>query len=358
VLKLINQKSAQGITHTASSKVLYKRYQKRSEIHKPTLFVSFIRKFIKILLVFTISFIIFSTLAILVVFHSPYTRAKVLYVTTAMTTKDHQWLAKLFVSDKEIKKIMSENQLKDSKTNTKTSEIHAKYSGSKDVQLIDIKGFSYKGYLLIVKDPSKVCVAATDGLNKYGMKVEAIVKSHNALAGINAGGFMDVNGHGNGGTPLGVLISNKKVLKPGTAAKQSIVGINTNNVLVLGNFTGKQMKNLNLRDAVTFKPFLIINGEPQITKGDGGWGIQPRTAIGQKEDGTMILLTIDGRQVGYSIGATLKDVQDIMLKYGAHNAANLDGGSSTTLVLDNELVNKPCSSAGPRYVPSAFIVKK
>ena len=349
MFKLINRELSQEAAH--------KRYQKRADLHKSNMLILFMRNFLKFLLIFTISIIILSTIAILVVFHSPYTTLKNLYVTTAMTTKDHQWLAKLFVGDAEIKKIMAESQIKDPTSNTNADEINAKYKGSKDLKLINLKGLGYKGYLLMVKDPSKVCIATTEALDEYGMKVEDIVKKYNAIAGINAGGFMDVNGHGNGGTPLGVLIENKKILKLGSASKQNIVGINSDNVLVLGNFTIKQIKSLNLRDAVTFKPFLIINGIPQITHGDGGGGIQPRTAIGQKEDGTILLLTIDGRQIG-SIGATLKTVQDIMVKYGAHNAANLDGGASTTLVLDDQIINNPCSSAGPRFVPTAFIVKK
>lgn len=353
MVKLINKE----ITKEVPQEVQYKKHQKRSDLHKSSLLVRFIRTVLKFLLIFTISVIIFSTIAVLVVFHSPFTRLKEIYVTTAMTTMEHQWLARLFVSDAEIKKIMADNLLKDPTENSKTSEISAKYKGSNDVKLIDVKGFGYKGYLLQIKDPSKVCIGTTEYLGKRGMKVQDIVKSRNALAGINAGGFLDESGHGNGGVPLGVLIQNKIVLKMDPAPKYSIVGINTGNILVLGNFTSKQIKKLNLRDAVSFKPFLIINGVPQITKGDGGWGIAPRTAIGQKEDGTILLLTIDGRQVG-SVGATLKDVQEIMLKHGAHNAANLDGGSSTTLVLDNEIINNPCSSAGPRYVPSAFIVKK
>ena len=90
---------------------------------------------------------------------------------------------------------------------------------------------------------------------------------------------------------------------------------------------------------------------------NGGWGLAPRTAIGQRRDGTVIMLVIDGRQLS-SIGATLRDVQDIMLEYGAYNAANLDGGSSSTMVYENRIVNIPSSKYGPRDLPSAFIITK
>ena len=323
----------------------------------PGFFARFVRKLIKVLVISLISLIILGTLAIIVVFHSPYTYLKELYVTTAMATMDHQYLARIFVSEAEINQILKAYKMNPPTEYTNTGDITVRYKGSKDIQLIKVKGLTYKGYLLVVKDPSRVSIATTGKLGKKGMLVEDIVKDHKAVAGINAGGFLDEKGHGSGGIPLGVLIENKKMLNPGSGEKQPLIGINKNNKLVLGNFTLKQIKRLNIRDAASFQPLLVINGKPQIKKGDGGQGIQPRTAIGQKKDGTMLFLVIDGRQVG-SIGATLKDVQTIMLRYGAHNAANLDGGSSTTMIYKNDIVNNPCSSAGPRYVPSAFIVKK
>jgi exopolysaccharide biosynthesis protein len=113
---------------------------------------------------------------------------------------------------------------------------------------------------------------------------------------------------------------------------------------------------MKIRDAISFGPALIINGKPLIKKGDGGWGIAPRTAIGQRKDGTILLLVIDGRQKS-SIGATLKDVQNVLLEYGAYNAANLDGGSSTTMYYNGNLINSPSDILGERAIPSAFIIK-
>ena len=100
-----------------------------------------------------------------------------------------------------------------------------------------------------------------------------------------------------------------------------------------------------------------MNGKKVIRSGDGGWGISPRSAIGQKKDGTMMFLVIDGRQPGYSIGAPVVDVQNIMYEKGAYIAANLDGGSSTTLYYNGNVVNKPADLLGERMIPTAFIVK-
>jgi exopolysaccharide biosynthesis protein len=112
-----------------------------------------------------------------------------------------------------------------------------------------------------------------------------------------------------------------------------------------------------VQEAVTFQPRIIVNGKGQIKNQKEGWGIAPRTAMGQKADGSILFVIIDGRQPGYSIGASLYDVQEVMLEHGAVIAANLDGGSSTVLVgKGGEIMNKPSSEYGERYLPTAFLV--
>jgi exopolysaccharide biosynthesis protein len=109
-------------------------------------------------------------------------------------------------------------------------------------------------------------------------------------------------------------------------------------------------------DAISFGPALIINGESVPILGSGG-GLNPRTAIGQRADGAILLLVIDGRQP-HSIGATLRDVADVMADFGAVNAANLDGGSSTLMVYNGEILNSTSLLTGPRRIPTAIVVSK
>lgn len=135
------------------------------------------------------------------------------------------------------------------------------------------------------------------------------------------------------------------------------VGMTRSGNLIAGNYNKKELHDLGVTEGLTFGPPLIMNGKKVIRSGDGGWGISPRSAIGQKKDGTMMFLVIDGRQPGYSIGATLVDVQNIMYEKGAYIAANLDGGSSTTLYYNGNVVNKPADLLGERMIPTAFIVK-
>lgn len=82
----------------------------------------------------------------------------------------------------------------------------------------------------------------------------------------------------------------------------------------------------------------------------------PRTAIGWTADGRILLVVVDGRQPGYSVGMTPFALSQFMLSVGAVDAANLDGGGSTTLSVRGLLVNRPSDSAGERPVGSALVV--
>lgn len=314
--------------------------------------------FLKALL-FTLFFIFMAGITgYILIFHGPLTALKELYVTTAMTTYTHQYLAYWFVSDEEIQQIMDKNKITEPTANTNEKAIKVDQpliQQKRPLEYLEIKENQYHGYLLKVANPQRVHLVATDELGNRGLKVEEFSKKNGAVAAINAGGFSDPGGEGRGGTPTGILITGGEIIHKDPLAAYNLIGFDQNDVMLLGRYSLKQIEELGIRDAVSFGPFLIVNGEPMIKQGDGGWGMAPRTAIGQMKDGTVLLLVIDGRQVG-SLGATLKDVQTIMLEHGAENAANLDGGSSSTLVLEGKVKNKPSSTFGPREVPSAFVV--
>ncbi|AHF06517.1 phosphodiester glycosidase family protein [Desulfitobacterium metallireducens] len=286
----------------------------------------------------------------------PFEGLRNLWVTTAMTTLNHQYLATWFFSEDEIQKIMDSNQAANLGNSNPSAINTLGTNKDKGIDLVDISQKGFKGYLLKVKDPSRVKVAATQYLGTRGEKAEEIAKETGAVAVINGGAFSDPEGNGSGGNPLGILISNGKIIHKDNLNQYDLIGMDRNNKLILGHYTFAQIQKMGIRDAVSFDPFLVVNGKPAITQGDGGWGIAPRTAIGQARDGTILMLVIDGRQVG-SVGATLKDVQDIMLKQGAYNVANLDGGASSVLYYQQQMVNSPSSKYGDRHLPSFFIVK-
>lgn len=327
------------------------------------------KKPLKIILGIIMTIIILLFITFMIIFHSPYTKLKELWVTTAMKTMNHQYLAYWFVSEVEIAEIMNNNKVLEPTevinveniiigTNNESSSVdNPSIINKNTIERIDIAEDGFKGNLLIVHDPSRIFVGVSDKLGAYGQKLLDMTNSYNAVGGINAGGFEDTDGVGNGGQAYGLTISQGKVLGKTINGKTDLVGFTKDNKLVIGSYTLNEINTMKIRDAVSFSPPLVINGIPTKIIGDGGWGIQPRTAIGQRKDGTVLILVIDGRQIS-SIGVTIKKLQEIMIRYNVENATNLDGGSSTTMVYNEEIINSPCSSAGPRYLPNAFLISQ
>ena len=227
---------------------------------------------------------------------------------------------------------------------------------SSGITIEDITGPSFQGKVMLIKDPKRVKLAVTKEIGITGERASDLVKDMGAIAGINAGGFYDPNGKGNGAFPDGLTIQNGKVVHNNMGSKAiNIAGFDDQGKLIIGNMTADQAQQEHIQDAVTFGPNLIAEGKSVIS-GDGGWGIAPRTGIGQMADGTVIFVVIDGRQPSWSIGATLSDLTNIFVDYHAVNAVNLDGGSSSEMVYQGKVMNKLGNIFGERYIPTAFVV--
>ena len=220
----------------------------------------------------------------------------------------------------------------------------------------DITGPNFKGKVMLIKDPTRVKLAVTKELGVTGERVSDLVKNVGAVAGINGGGFYDPDGKGNGAFPDGLTVQDGKLVHNNAGEKEvNIVGFDDGGKMVLGKITVNQLEEQHIRNAVTFAPNLIVEGKSVIS-GDGGWGIAPRTGIGQMADGTVIFVVIDGRQPTWSIGATLSDLMNVFEDYHAVNAVNLDGGSSSEMVYQGKVMNKIPNVFGERYIPTAFVV--
>lgn len=298
-----------------------------------------------------------------VVFRGPSPAARDLAVSTLMETSAAKFVVRLFLSEEEIGAILAKNAVVVSDVVTDSELVHipdAKDRFNLDaITVEDVAGPTFKGKMMIVNDPARLYVGtpAAFGLESGGLRVEEMVRRDGAAAGINAGGFEDENGVGNGGTPLGIVIQNGALTFGDPAAYTIVIGFDRENKLVVGSMTGAQALARGVRDAVSFiTPALIVNGKAADILGTGG-GLNPRTAIGQRADGAVLLLVIDGRQA-HSIGANYKDLIDVMLQYGAVNAANLDGGSSTLMVYNDEILNVCASLYGSRKLPTAILVRQ
>lgn len=221
-----------------------------------------------------------------------------------------------------------------------------------------VSGLTWRGYVMLVEDPMRVKLVDTSMQYTCGENVMTMTKNAGAVAGINGGGFQDgANYDSNGGTPAGLLIEDSKVVYPLEIddTVYNMIGINAGGALVLRHCTAQWALDNNIVSAVSFAPFLVVNGEGLIKNGSGGWGIAPRTAIGQRETGEFLFLVIDGRQADWSIGCDLDVLQEVMLAEKAYNAAMLDGGSSTAMVYNGEYINRP-SLGHERWINNSFVV--
>lgn len=316
------------------------------------------KKSIKYILLFILFQVIFVPVLVMsLIYYGPFKAVREMLVTTAMNTMTHQYFATMFLDQEEIDEIIARNRPSEEIGNQDLNDIKISDAVDDGIELIDVSSSSFKGYLLIVNDPSRVKLATAPRLGTVGATTSQIVEANDAIGGINGGGFKD-DALGTGGKPDGLLMQDGKLINGYEYSSYKVVGLDYDNKLIVSNSTSyTALKKLNVRDAVSFGPVIVINGQPTIYSGTGGYGIHPRSAIGQRKDGAILMLVIDGRQVD-SLGATLKNVQDILLQYGAYNAFNLDGGASSTLVYNNKVVNHPSDIMGERYVPCAFIITK
>ncbi|QGR00037.1 phosphodiester glycosidase family protein [Paenibacillus psychroresistens] len=275
----------------------------------------------------------------------------------------HRELAWIFIGaqnrDKMVADLIARNEER-GKDDLKFGMIQIKHKNLSADELIkveDISGPRWKGKKMYVYDPKSIRVVVPSK-PKEGERISSMVERTGALAGINGGGFDDPDGLGNGFAPIGFIVSGGDLLYSGYQGyfPQHVVGFDEDGFMIVGKYSTNTLKTRHVTEAVSFYPRIIANGERLIKSGDGGSGIQPRTAIGQKADGTIIMIVIDGRQA-HSVGATEKEVQELFMAEGVINAGFLDGGASSELVLkDGGLVTKPSSRYGERRLPSALLV--
>lgn len=292
-----------------------------------------------------------------------------MFTRSVRETSAIRWISNIFLTDEELNEYKSVSTEDLATESVNTSLIHVEKAAerresgeSESVKLIDIAEGTCKGKLLIVSDPKQVILGTSDEFVKQpGLQLTDMVAKYNGLAGINAGGFNDENGTGSGGIPQGIVIVDGQVVYGNDLTPYHLVGLDRDGILHVGSMSGRDAVANGIQWAVSFVTHdglassLIINGE--IQRQNLGGGVNPRTALGQRDDGALLLLVLDGRSIN-TLGATMEDVVNIMLEYGAVNAGNLDGGSSSVMVYDGEIVNHCASVTGPRRIPTGFIVLK
>lgn len=302
----------------------------------------------------------------LVFFFGPYDNTRKTIISTVLATR-HAYLINDLVPKSMLDTMLGIDENDDStEAFEDMKKINVKYKVGNEINRYDIHTQRFDGYILEIKNPLKVKVAMTKYLGKMGQKTSEMAADHNGVAAINGGSFIDKSSDGTayagtGSEPGGFVISGGKIVYPqgnvNENTVENVVAFTKNGELIVGDHTISQLKKLNVQEAMCFrKPNIIINGMRQV-KNKMEEGLNPRTAVGQKADGTVIFLVIDGRKVT-SPGASLYDVQEIMIKQGALNAGALYGGYSSTMYYKGNVINSPNAWDGERSVATAFYVEQ
>ena len=357
--------------------------------------------------------VILPVTTLLLICRGPSLSARQLFVTTVLETGQLKFLASVFLSEDEIQAMVNQNSMKpmDEDVDTSLIKIAVKQNSnvinssgsisldntasdgnteqtpagsetivSQDprdgIEIVPISGRTFYGTMLIIEDPSRVSVATTYPWGELGKNLDVIAKEAGAIAAVNGGLYASYDN--TGARPYGVAVSNGQIQlnQPESWPGLYMIGLNNDNILVIKSLAGMNaaqfetyVKENGIRDAVAFQEEasdknnhfvqLIINGEARELNGMGS-GLNPRTAIGQRADGAILLLVTDGRGASGHLGASASDLINVMMEYGAVNAANLDGGSSSCMYYDEEylmtIVTFYYSNASWR-LPTAFVVK-
>ena len=285
-------------------------------------------------------------------------------ISTAVDTKTHDYIAYTFYSEERVQEVIDADRIepideeinldeiiidtkpRDSYDNEYDEAILTRDPGNEDYKYLKIKVGKYDAHLVAIYDPSTVRILTARKFNtttdaRYGGGQEKIIdmsKRLGAIVGINGGGFVDY-GYGSD-IPLGYVIKDGKVIwnKKG-GGKGNLIGFTNDNKLLLINATGAEAIEQGMRDALEFGPFLIVNGvHAKYDEVVGGYSRAARVAIAQRKDGIVLFLVTEGT---HTAGPNMGEVIQTLEKYGAWNAANLDGGTSTQLVIKGKIINTP-----------------
>lgn len=317
----------------------------------------------------------------------PSKSARDLFTTTMLETGQLKFVASIFLSQEEIMEAVAENSMEAMNEEMNTDMIQITQVNSDVTQMAEtttapitieeISGRTFFAKMMIVQDPSKVSVGTTYPWGAYGRELGTIVEEQGAIAGVNGGLYQSAGN--TGGLPMGIVVSNGEIQYNSCSGVTGLylVGFNEDDILLIKNIGGMSnaevetlVKQERVRDAVVFQEEssdannhfvpLLINGEARQVDGMGS-GANPRTAIGQKADGTVLLLVTDGRGVSGHLGATASDLIQIMQEYGAVNAANIDGGSSSSMYYNGnyEMTSVTFYFSNSSWkLPTTFVVKE
>lgn len=307
--------------------------------------------------------------------YGPIDKARVFWITTAMETGSHRYFAYIFYSEDTVKNVMQNNYLVETGTETDVNSVtigkiekKTSYESvyEKEVleheegdiyKLITFKYGDFDCYLVAIYDPTRVDAVLSKEIGKRQTLTD-IAKDKGAIVAINGGGYSWSTLK-----PTGLVVSNGELVYASGNGPFASAGLTFDGVLYAGELSKDNLKEKNIKSALSFGPALIVNGEAAKIVGNGGSGQNPRTVIAQRQDGIILFLVVDGYPQGLTWkgrgGVYYKDLITILQRYKAYNAINMDGGSSVTLVVEGKLINSPCEPLkdGQDLIATAWILK-
>ena len=350
-----------------------------------------VRRFFLVLFTVLILAVTALVLVMNLIFTGPSPEARKVLTMSLIEASATKWVPAMFIGEEAVQEILAKKEVQMESDTTDTSKvIIEKNSGLTSssnewenhpdgIRIEPYQGDTFNAHIMIVRDPSRVYTGISNkngfSRNVPGKRLTEAIEEENAVAAVNAGAFFDNGTAGPevGSTPEGLVYSEGKcVWKTGAPPNGSsgFAGFNDEDILVVSqkNLTESEAEALNIRDGCCFGPALIINEEVNMEAYNSSSGFNPRTAIGQRADGAVIFVCIDGRQAG-SPGGTYADIIDIMVEYGAVNACNMDGGSSSVMLYRDSagiygepgqvqmINNYSLLQSKPRKMPNYWLVR-
>lgn len=340
-----------------------------------------------LLVVLTVVVLVFAALVLVLnlIFNGPSPAARDVLTMSMLESSGMKWCPALFIGEEKVEQIRTKVDVPFQDEVSDVSQIIINISDQPEatdewkdypdgIRIDEIFGNTYTAYVMLVRNPADVYLATSTEVYSEeipGTRIHNQIRTEGAIAAINGGAFNDDGTMGSyvGSLPEGLTVSRGEVVWDDGTCRDGFAGFNEDNVLVVSRkMTYSKAKEMKIRDGCSFGPALIINGEVNDTQFASNSGYNPRTAIGQRADGTVIFLCVNGRQAG-SLGATYGDLIDIMVEYGAVNACNLDGGASSVMMYQDtygrygeagEIVminNHAVLQEQPRKMPTFFMVK-
>ena len=337
-----------------------------------------------LLVLFTLIILVLAGLILVcnLIFNGPSTTARDRLTMSMRESSGMKWCPALFIGEDTVAEIEKATSFELPEELTDTDQIQIDLNGSlgagsdewaehpDGIRIEEVSGDTYHAYVMITRDPSRVYLATSSdnfSTSVPGTRINRQIETEGASAAINAGAFLDDGTSGShvGSVPEGLVISEGTVRwKSGKAPQEGFVGFNKDNILVVAqSMTADKAMELGIRDGCCFGPVLIMNGTVNEEAYNVNSGLNPRTAIGQRADGAVIFVCIDGRQAS-SMGGTYADIIDIMVEFGAVNACNLDGGSSTVMLYRDyktgevSMINSySLLQEEPRRMPTFYMVR-